>query len=74
MVQLLRRAYGQGRENVRNYLKENKETFARIDAELRKKLGLKASEAELPAVPLDGIAQATETVRTKRMNPALAER
>ncbi len=66
---------GQGRENVRNYLKENKETFARIDAELRKKLGLKASEeAELPAVPLDGVAQATETVRTRRMNPALAER
>ncbi len=66
---------GQGRENVRNYLKENKETFARIDAELRKKLGLKASEeSELPAVPLDGVAQATETVRTRRANPALAER
>lgn len=66
---------GQGRENVRNYLKENKETFARIDAELRQKLGLKASEdAELPAVPVNGIAQATETVRTRRMNPALAER
>ncbi len=58
---------GQGRENVRNYLKENKETFARIDAELRQKLGLKASEeAEVPAIPLNGIAQATETVRTRR--------
>lgn len=58
---------GQGRENVRNYLKDNKETFARIDAELRQKLGLKASEeAEVPAIPLNGIAQATETVRTRR--------
>ena len=58
---------GQGRENVRNYLKENKETFARIDAELRQKLGLKASEeGEIPAIPLGGIAQATETVRTRR--------
>src|SRR5215475_5998860 len=29
---------GQGRENVRTYLKDNKETFARIDTELRQKL------------------------------------
>src|ERR1700740_3337417 len=35
---------GQGRENVRTYLKDNKETFAKIDAELRKKLGIKADE------------------------------
>ena len=58
---------GQGRENVRNYLKENKETFVRIDTELRQKLGLKPSlNAEIPAVPLDGVAQATETVRSRR--------
>src|SRR6202166_3569123 len=31
---------GQGRENVRNFLKENKDTFARVDTELRKKLGI----------------------------------
>jgi recombination protein RecA len=31
---------GQGRENVRGFLKENKEIFARIDTELRKKLGI----------------------------------
>ena len=58
---------GQGRENVRNYLKENKETFVRIDTELRQKLGLKPNQnAEIPAVPLDGVAQATETVRPRR--------
>src|ERR1700682_1465442 len=38
---------GQGRENVRNFLKENKDIFARVDTELRKKLGISgASEVE----------------------------
>ena len=61
---------GQGRENVRNYLKENKEIFGRIDAELRKKLGIKAStEVEIPPVPQNGAVQASETVRAgKRTN------
>ncbi len=31
---------GQGRENVRGFLKENRDVFARIDTELRKKLGI----------------------------------
>src|SRR5947209_13732557 len=31
---------GQGRENVRAFMKENKDVFARVDAELRKKLGI----------------------------------
>ena len=31
---------GQGRENVRAFLKDNKDVFARVDAELRKKLGI----------------------------------
>ena len=58
---------GQGRENVRNYLKDNKETFSRIDQELRQKLGLKLAEnADLPAIPPNGITQATETVRARR--------
>ena len=60
---------GQGRENVRNFLKDNKDVFARVDAELRKKLGLKASEdVEIPAVPQNGPAQATEAVRGRRAN------
>jgi recombination protein RecA len=58
---------GQGRENVRSFLKQNTETFGRIDAELRKKLGIKAlSEAEVPAVPEDGPVKAAEAVKGKR--------
>jgi recombination protein RecA len=57
---------GQGRENVRSFLKENKDTFARIDAELRKKLGLVPAEAEVPAVPANGAAAATEAVKPRR--------
>src|SRR5271168_1262157 len=58
---------GQGRENVRNFLKENRETFGRIDAEVRKKLGIAgASSAPIPEVPSDGPAQAKEVVRGKK--------
>jgi recombination protein RecA len=55
---------GQGRENVRNFLKENKETFARMDAELRKKLGIgAATAAPIPEVPANGAAAAAEVVK-----------
>jgi recombination protein RecA len=59
---------GQGRENVRNFLKENKDIFARIDTELRKKLGLTVSSdaAEVPAVPANGAAAATDAVKPRR--------
>jgi recombination protein RecA len=58
---------GQGRENVRGYLKENKDTFARIDVELRKKLGIKASDdVEVPAAPANGTEKAQEVVKAKR--------
>lgn len=58
---------GQGRENVRGFLKENKEVFGRIDSELRKKLGIKpADDVEIPAAPVDGPAQAVEAVKTRR--------
>jgi recombination protein RecA len=50
---------GQGRENARTFLKENKDTMAKLDAEVRKALGLvPAAAAPAPtAVP----AQATGT-------------
>src|ERR1700736_4642916 len=35
---------GQGRENVRAFLKENKDVFARVDGELRKELGIAGGE------------------------------
>jgi recombination protein RecA len=50
---------GQGRENARAFLKENKDTMAKLDAEVRKALGMiPAAGAPVPtAVP----AQATGT-------------
>ena len=51
---------GQGRENVRTYLKENKDTTAKIEAEVRKVLGL-THEALAPEAKTgtDGAASGT---------------
>jgi recombination protein RecA len=58
---------GQGRENVRTFLKDNKDVFARVDAELRKKLGISGvASADVPPVPADGPVQAKEAVRAKK--------
>ena len=55
---------GQGRENVRNFLKENREVFGRVDAELRKKLNIGAfTPAPVPEAPLNGAVAAQEAVR-----------
>jgi recombination protein RecA len=55
---------GQGRENVRTFLKDHPEIFTRIDGQLRQKLGLTGVKpAEIPAVPLNGSAQAAEAVK-----------
>ena len=48
---------GQGRENARAFLKENKDTLAKLDAEVRKALGL------VPA------AQAHRRLRLPRRRP-----
>jgi len=59
---------GQGRENVRTFLKDNKDVFGRIDAEVRKKLGIGAANGtpEVPAVPVNGAVAATEVVKSRR--------
>ena len=59
---------GQGRENVRGFLKENKDIFHRIDSELRKKLGIGAAvaPAEVPPVPTNGTSAAQEVVRARK--------
>jgi recombination protein RecA len=59
---------GQGRENVRGFLKENKDVFARVDAELRKKMGIGAAvvPAEVPPVPANGASAAQEVVKGKK--------
>ncbi len=57
---------GQGRENTRSFLKENREVFARMDAELRKRLNIGAAKADVPEVPAGGEAQAKEAVRARK--------
>ncbi len=42
---------GQGRENTKNFLKENKDITGRIEATVRKALGLDQAAAEAPADP-----------------------
>jgi recombination protein RecA len=55
---------GQGRENVRAFLKDRPEIFSRIDTQLRQKMGLTAVKpAEIPVVPVNGSAQAAEAVK-----------
>jgi len=57
---------GQGRENTRTFLKDNKDIFAKIDAELRKKLGIGGAKADIPEVPATGHAEAKEAVRGRK--------
>jgi recombination protein RecA len=59
---------GQGRENVRTFLKDNREIFLKMDAQVRQKLGIGAANAkvEIPPVPEDGVAEAAAVVRGKR--------
>ena len=58
---------GQGRENTRGFLKENKDVFARMDAELRKKLNIGGSDkAEVPEAPPMGHIEAKEAVRARK--------
>jgi recombination protein RecA len=56
---------GQGRENVRQFFKDNKETFARVEGQVRQKLGIasKGDTPEVPPVPVNGAAAAQEVVK-----------
>jgi recombination protein RecA len=58
---------GQGRENVRAFLKDNRDIFTRVDTEIRKKLGIGGSaDVDVPPVPVNGEVQAKEAVRGKK--------
>jgi len=57
---------GQGRENTRSFLKENKDIYAKIDAALRKQLGIGAAKADVPEALAGGAAEAKEVVRGKK--------
>jgi recombination protein RecA len=50
---------GQGRENARAFLKENRDTMAKLDAEVRKALGMTPGAAAPPPTAIP--AQATGT-------------
>jgi recombination protein RecA len=58
---------GQGRENARQFLKDNKDIMAKLDSEVRKKLGLGvAQEQPAPAAAQSGngkVATMPETVK-----------
>jgi recombination protein RecA len=58
---------GQGRENARQFLKDNRETFTRLEAEVRKELGL------TPPVTQPAQAQAPPTGRVTTMPSAPPE-
>ncbi|HKO17439.1 MAG TPA: recombinase RecA [Acidobacteriaceae bacterium] len=59
---------GQGRENVRGFLKENRDVFQKIDADIRKKLGIGGGvvPAEVPPAPANGAAVAQEAVKSRK--------
>jgi recombination protein RecA len=59
---------GQGRENARQFLKDNKDTLAKLDIEVRKALGLIAT----PAQPAAAAAPAPTGARVTTM-PTAAE-
>src|SRR5438128_1716315 len=45
---------GQGRENARQFLKDNKEIYAKLETEVRKELGLAPAVAQAPAGQTNG--------------------
>jgi recombination protein RecA len=57
---------GQGRENTRAFLKENKDIYAKMDTELRKRLSIGAAKADVPEAPAGGAAEAKEVVRGRK--------
>jgi len=62
---------GQGRENARQFLKENKETLAKLDAEVRKTLGLiPAPAAAQAATAAQSQASAQQSSRVTTMPSA----
>jgi recombination protein RecA len=57
---------GQGRENVRGFLKNNPDIYQKMDIQVRTKLGIGvAAKADIPEVPSDGPAVAQQVVRKK---------
>src|SRR5882762_6945670 len=64
---------GQGRENARSFLKENKDTMAKLDAEVRKALGMIPAAASAVPAATAVPAQATGTQGRVTTMPSAAE-
>ena len=66
---------GQGRENARQFLKDNKDTFAKIEAEVRKAAGLvpPGPQAAPPAQPANAAAANGQSARVTTMPTAPPE-
>ncbi len=62
---------GQGRENARQFLKDNKDVMARLDVEVRKALGLIATPAPVAAAtpPTNGAAARVTTMPSAPPEP-----
>ena len=63
---------GQGRENARQFLKDNKDTMAKLDAEVRKALGLTGTPATPQAQPAAASAQTPPQVSRVTTMPSAA--
>jgi len=64
---------GQGRENARQFLKDNKDTMAKLDAEVRKALGLTASAVPAPPAMPGQAPPQTQSARVTTMPSAVPE-
>jgi recombination protein RecA len=64
---------GQGRENARSFLKENKDTMAKLDAEVRKALGMIPAAASAAPAATAVPAQATGTQGRVTTMPSATE-
>jgi recombination protein RecA len=60
---------GQGRENARQFLKDNKDVMAKLDTEVRKALGLTQGPAQPAAVPTPSAAPTGARVTTMPSTP-----
>jgi recombination protein RecA len=56
---------GQGRENAKQFMKENKDMAVRLETELRKELGLKAMSVPEPPLPTPEQKQAAAAAHGK---------
>ncbi|PYX12804.1 MAG: recombinase RecA [Acidobacteria bacterium] len=65
---------GQGRENARQFLKDNKDTMAKLEAEVRKHLGLTLPAAQAAAPSAQSPAQASRVTTMPSAAPEMASK